>query len=238
MAVTLAYSITMIDFNTETAIALLDSTNEFPVDFDDAWQWLGYATKQKAEKKLKQNFEEGIDFLTKGLKSSTGGRPSELIALTVDCFKSLGMTAGTEQGKQIRKYFLECEKLAKQKPDALTELQILARTVARMAEQEQRVLEQERRASEQQKQLEEAQTRLTAIEAEQGRYFSPSGSKYTILGFAKKHGLEISLATSSEKGRKAASMCRTKGIDIERINDPRFGHVGLYPESVLIEVFR
>ena len=234
----------MIDFSTETAIALLNSGNDYPVDFDEAWQWLGYATKQKAEKKLKQNFEEGIDFnLNQTVKVQTEGarqvsRPYTEIMLTVDCFKSLGMTAGTEQGKQIRKYFLECEKVAKQKPDALTELQILARTVARMAEQEQKLLEQERRASEQQKQLEQAETRLTAIECEQGRYFSPSGNKYTVLGFANKHGLDISLATSSDKGRKAASMCRKRGIDIERINDPRFGSVGLYPESVLIEVFR
>ncbi len=234
----------MIDFSTETAIALLNSGNDYPVDLDEAWQWLGYATKQKAEKKLKQNFEEGIDYtliqMVKRVEGNNGGGSTRYnqIMLTVDCFKSLGMTAGTEQGKQIRKYFLECEKIAKQKPDALTELQILARTVARMAEQEQRVLEQEHRASEQQKLLEQAETRLTAIEAEQGRYFSPSGSKYTVLGFAKKQGLEISLATSSEKGRKAASMCRKRGIDIERINDPRFGSVGLYPESVLIEVFR
>ena len=131
---------TMTDFNKELAITLLNSVDDYPVDFDEAWQWLGYATKQKAEKKLKQNFEEGIDFLTKGLKSSTGGRPSELIVLTVDCFKSLGMMVGTEQGKQIRKYFIECEKIAKQKPDALTELEILARTVTLMAEQERRAL--------------------------------------------------------------------------------------------------
>lgn len=220
----------MTDFNKELAITLLNSVDDYPVDFNEAWQWLGYATKQKAEKKLKQNFEEGIDFLTKGLKSSTGGRPSELIVLTVDCFKSLGMTAGTEQGKQIRKYFLECEKIAKQKPDALTELEILARTVTRMAEQE-------RRALEQQKQLDQAETRLSAIEAEQGRYMSPGGNKYTVLGFALKQGLDISTVIAGQKGKKAASMCRDKGIEIERIYDPRFGRVGLYPESVLIEVF-
>lgn len=33
--------------------------------------------------------------------------------LTVDCFKSLGMMAGTEQGKKIRRYFLECERQLK-----------------------------------------------------------------------------------------------------------------------------
>lgn len=221
---------TMTDFNKELAITLLNSVDDYPVDFDEAWQWLGYATKQKAEKKLKQNFEEGIDFLTKGLKSSTGGRPSELIVLTVDCFKSLGMMVGTEQGKQIRKYFIECEKIAKQKPDALTELEILARTVTRMAEQERRALEQQR-------QLEQAETLLSAIEAEQGRYMSSGGNKYTVLGFALKQGLSISSAIAGQKGKKAASMCRDKGIEIERIYDPRFGRVGLYPESVLIEVF-
>lgn len=220
----------MTDFSKELAITLLNSVDDYPVDFDEAWQWLGYATKQKAEKKLKQNFEEGIDFLTKGLKSSTGGRPSELIVLTVDCFKSLGMMVGTEQGKQIRKYFIECEKIAKHKPDALTELEILARTVTRMAEQERRALEQQR-------QLEQAETRLSAIEAEQGRYMSPGGNKYTILGFAIKQGLQISAAIAWQKGKKAASLCRDKGIEIERIYDPRFGRVGLYPESVLIEVF-
>lgn len=220
----------MTDFSKELAITLLNSVDDYPVDFDEAWQWLGYATKQKAEKKLKQNFEEGIDFLTKGLKSSTGGRPSELIVLTVDCFKSLGMMVGTEQGKQIRKYFIECEKIAKHKPDALTELEILARTVTRMAEQERRALEQQR-------QLEQAETRLSAIEAEQGRYMSPGGNKYTILGFAIKQGLQIPAAIAGQKGKKAASLCRDKGIEIERIYDPRFGRVGLYPESVLIEVF-
>ena len=92
-----------MNFNRDLAIALLESTEEYPVDFDEAWQWLGYSTKQKAKSKLEENFEEGIDFLTKGLKSSTGGRPSDLIVLTIDCFKSMGMMAGTEKGKQIRR---------------------------------------------------------------------------------------------------------------------------------------
>lgn len=230
----------MTDFNKELALVLLNSSEEFPVDFDKAWQWLGYATKQKAQRKLEQHFEECVDFnLNQSVKVQTEGsrsvsRPYTQIMLTIDCFKSLGMMAGTEQGKQIRKYFLECEKLAKQKPeelDAVTEMEMIARTATRMAELQRKALEQE-------KQLKLAEARLTAIEAEQGRYMAPSGNKYTILGFAVKHGLEISSAIAGQKGKKAASLCRTKGIDIERIYDPRFGKVGLYPESVLIEVFK
>ncbi len=104
---------TNLTFSQELAIAFYSSKESHPIDLDDAWQWLGYSTKQKALQTIKNNFEEGQDFLTKRLKSSTGGRPSDLILLTVDCFKSLGMMAGTSQGKQIRKYFLECERLAK-----------------------------------------------------------------------------------------------------------------------------
>lgn len=236
----------MNNFSKELAITLLDSDQEFPVDFDNAWQWLGYATKQKAEKKLKQNFEEGVDFnLNQTVKVQTEGarqvsRPYTEIMLTVDCFKSLGMTAGTEQGKQIRKYFLECERIAKHKTnelDAISEMEMIARTATRLAELQRQALEQERRALEQQKQLDQAETRLSAIEAEQGRYMSPGGNKYTVLGFALKQGLSISSAIAGQKGKKAASLCRDKGIEIERIYDPRFGRVGLYPESVLIEVF-
>lgn len=102
-----------LTFNRELAIALYQSSEEFPVDFDDAWQWLGYSRKEKALQTMKNNFEEGLDFSTKGWKTSSGGRPSQLIVLTIDCFKSLGMMAGTEQGKAIRKYFLECERIAK-----------------------------------------------------------------------------------------------------------------------------
>jgi phage anti-repressor protein len=102
------------NFSKDTAIELLQQqkTVPFPVDFDQAWQWLEYSTKQKAEEALARcGFEEGVDFSTSGLKS-TGGRPAKDIKLTVDCFKSWGMMAGTEKGKEIRKYFLECERIA------------------------------------------------------------------------------------------------------------------------------
>lgn len=105
----------MSEFNITLAQEFVESTDPFPVDFDLAWQWIGYSTKQKALLTLKNNFEVNIDFLTKGLKTSTGGRPSELILLSIDCFKHFAMMANTEQGRRVRKYFLECEKVAKEK---------------------------------------------------------------------------------------------------------------------------
>lgn len=226
---------TNLAFNQELAIALYESSDDFPVDLDDAWQWLGYAKKQNAKDKLIRNFENDLDFrITQMRETKQDGSFShcyEKIELTIDCLKSLGMMAGTEQGKAIRKYFLECERVVKQRSQPMTTIQALAVMVNQMAEQERRIIEQEQ-------QLKLAESRLAAVEHEQGRYIAPSGNKYTVLGFAVKQGLEVSAKFASQKGRQASVLCRKREIDIEQIYDPRFGYVGLYPESVLIEVFK
>lgn len=102
-----------MDFNIELAQELLDSSDAFPVPLDRAWTWLGYSRKDKAVDTLKSYFEEGVDFSTDRGKSPTGGRPSDSYHLTTNCLKEFGMIAKTEKGKLIRKYFLECERLAK-----------------------------------------------------------------------------------------------------------------------------
>lgn len=98
-----------MDLTPEVVFSLVQSGNQFPIDLDDAWLWIGWTTKQQAKDLLLNSFVGELDFLRKGLKSSSGGRPSEWIVLTVDCFKSLAMMAGTARGKEVRKYFLECE---------------------------------------------------------------------------------------------------------------------------------
>lgn len=103
-----------MDFSIELAKSFLDSDEQFPVEFDNAWQWLGYTRKDSALDTLKSYFEEGLDFSGCNRKSSQGGRPSHSYCLTVDCFKQLGMLARTNQGKLVRQYFLECERVAKQ----------------------------------------------------------------------------------------------------------------------------
>ena len=101
------------EFSIELAKQLVESEEQFPVDLDQAFIWLGHSRKDSAVDILKSYFEEGIDF-RQTRKSNTGGRPSDSYYLTVNCLKELGMICKTEKGKQIRKYFLECEKVAKQ----------------------------------------------------------------------------------------------------------------------------
>lgn len=96
----------------------INSGDRFPVNFDDAWQWLGYSTKQAAKKKLSRNFDVNVDYSSKWMSVAhsnglTASR-AEVICLTVECFKELGMLAQTEQGKLVRKYYLECERIVKE----------------------------------------------------------------------------------------------------------------------------
>ena len=108
-----------MEFSHKLALDIVQSTEQFPVDFDAAWKWIGYSTKQKAKNKLANNFEIGFDYtITQMVKRVEGNRGGgsvrfESISLSIDCFKSLGMMAGTGQGKEVRRYFLECERIAK-----------------------------------------------------------------------------------------------------------------------------
>ncbi|MBD2535223.1 hypothetical protein H6G97_39765 [Nostoc flagelliforme FACHB-838] len=114
---------------------------------------------------------------------------------------------------------------------AMTQIQLLAAIAQQMAQQEQYLLEQ-------QQQQTQILARLKAVEVEQDRVNTPCGHKYSVVGFANLQGLEISVKEAGTKGRKASALCRKQGIEIERIHDPRFGKVGLYPESILVEVFK
>jgi phage anti-repressor protein len=90
----------------------LESTDPFPIDFDRAWQWLGYSTKGNAKRILDDQFASGLDFEVFIIsdKNPQGGRPTEKIKISVDCLKCLGMMAGTQKGKEVRQYFLGCER--------------------------------------------------------------------------------------------------------------------------------
>ena len=103
-------------FSLEIAQTLVSSVDQFPVDFDDAWKWLEYSRKDHGKRFLIANFIEGYDFLISGeLQSNVvSPKPLEKILLTVECLKRWGMMSGTSKCKEIRQYFLVCERQLKQ----------------------------------------------------------------------------------------------------------------------------
>jgi phage anti-repressor protein len=107
-----------LTFSHEQAVAIYNSGEEFPVDFDLAWVWLNYSNKSNAKRHfIGCNFAKGTDYgiFIKKEENSVAGRPTETIKLSIECLKVWAMMANTPQGRLVRHYFLECEKIAKQK---------------------------------------------------------------------------------------------------------------------------
>ena len=111
----------IVPFSKELAQKLFNSNEQFPVNFDLAWMWLEYSKRSNAKRTfLTLGFIEGIDFnllineevRLEGTRSIN--RNIETISLSCECFKMWGMMAGTPKGKEIRLYFLECERIAKE----------------------------------------------------------------------------------------------------------------------------
>lgn len=172
----------------------------------------------------------------------TNGIPDKAIAIILEYYAFYANRYCNPQARLVCRSFNTIgirawiqEKLGWIKPTTanettMTQIQLLAAIAQQMAEQEQRLIQQ-------QQQQAEILRRLKAVEVEQDRVNTPCGHKYSVVGFANLQGLEISAKEASAKGKKASALCRKQGIEIERIHDPRFGRVGLYPESILIEVF-
>jgi len=115
-----------MEFSHELALALYQSTEPFPADFEEAWRWIGYSTKQKAKDKLLNNFEAEVDYIVSlnqtVKRTGRGGQNREDIHLSIDCLKSFGMMAGTQKGKEIRRYFLKCEQVAQKAAEIIPAL--------------------------------------------------------------------------------------------------------------------
>ena len=84
---------------------------DFPVNVDKLVELKVYMYKRNLVNKLKEYFIEEKDFCFMSSKSKTGGRPSENIMLSVECFKSLCITAQNDFGKKTREYYITVEKI-------------------------------------------------------------------------------------------------------------------------------
>jgi phage anti-repressor protein len=105
-----------------TFVSIIKSEDRFPVSFNAAWRWIGYARKDNAVKALLNNFVENADFhlLRNKAEQVSGAKHVNEYRLTTDCFKSFCMMAGTEKGKEVRQYYLKLEK-AWNTPEAVEE---------------------------------------------------------------------------------------------------------------------
>lgn len=77
------------------------------------------------------------------------------------------------------------------------------------------------------------QMEIAGNSAELDRFRNGQGHWFTVMGYGKLKGVELSLPQASLFGRQATALCRQKNIIPEPVRDPRFGKVNSYPESIL-----
>uniref|UniRef100_A0A6C0ET93 MSV199 domain-containing protein n=1 Tax=viral metagenome TaxID=1070528 RepID=A0A6C0ET93_9ZZZZ len=92
-----------------------DKKNDFIIDLDNVWKWLGFNQKVKAKILLENHFILNKDY-TKSLshtgKQTThtkGGQNKELFMLNIDTFKKFCLKAGTKKADEVHEYYIKLE---------------------------------------------------------------------------------------------------------------------------------
>ncbi len=239
-------------FSIELATKIVSSQEEFPVDFNELWQWCGYSRKSKAKEKLTKHFERDLDYCTKKCNqpstNASGFVQVEILKLTLDAAKEFAMMAGTDQGKEVRKYFIAAEKKARELIQNLSPAELILKQAQMLVylehkqkqiEAEQKAIKLQQEEAEKERKLLSAQQesvmeRQSHVEAELERIDLPTGDYFTVMGYANYIGYHpLSSTEASKIGRKCSKYCRRQGITIEKVSDSRFGTVHSYPVEVL-----
>src|SRR5690606_17591080 len=120
---------------------------------------------------------------------------------------------------QARQYFIECEKKANSLMKAMSPAEMLLF-------QAQRLVDMEKEQDEMKKQIELINARTTT----RPDYF-------TVMGYSVYNKKSVGRDIAAVIGRKASTICKQRGLAVDKVSDPCFGLVGSYPTPVLDEVF-
>ena len=93
--------------------------NNFIVDLDEVFKWVGFSQKGHAKTLLLKHFILNLDYNINNnqdkplsqLRKRDGGLNKETINLTIRCFKKFCMLAGTKQSEKIYDYYIMMEEV-------------------------------------------------------------------------------------------------------------------------------
>jgi phage anti-repressor protein len=109
-----------------------DKNNDYIVDLDDVWRWLGFTQKINVIRLLEKHFTLDVDYkhilpqdaslnntivftdssqnnITPKPSEKWGGQNKQTYLLTIKCFKSLCMKAQTKKAAEIHEYYINLE---------------------------------------------------------------------------------------------------------------------------------
>lgn len=94
-----------------------DSKNDFVIDLDNIWQWLGFSQKVNAKMLLEKQFTIEKDYKKslllqqKQTNQTKGGHNKEIFMLNVETFKRFCLKAGTKKADEVHDYFIKLENI-------------------------------------------------------------------------------------------------------------------------------
>lgn len=139
--------------------------------------------------------------------------------LSIDAAKELSMVEGNEKGKEARRYFIACEKIALEKKASYSPAEHLLYSAQILLEQERRTKAIENKVN----QIEERT--ITDLKHS------------TVVAYVTRNKICLDLKRFSVIGGKASRLCKKRGLHISKVNDVRFGTVNVYPDEILDEIF-
>lgn len=88
---------------------LFFTKNDFVIDLDNVWKWLGFSRKDHCKRTLEKHFTKDIDYKValpnSEERKNEGGFNKEQVLLNIETFKSLCMLAGTENSNKHIDHF-------------------------------------------------------------------------------------------------------------------------------------
>lgn len=106
----------LVPASVKSAITSALQANEETFVLRDVYEWLGFSQYGHCKRAFDNcEFSEDLDFtrVSRIGKSGNWTRDIEEIQMTADCFKAFAMQVRTERGKQVRLYYIECERQLK-----------------------------------------------------------------------------------------------------------------------------
>ncbi len=97
-----------------------DKTNDYVIDLDNIWKWLGFTNKANSKILLLKYFKNNKDYKflldpsIKQKKEGRGGHNKEIIMLNIQTFKKFCLKAGTDKANEIHDYFIKLEEIVQE----------------------------------------------------------------------------------------------------------------------------
>jgi len=139
-----------------------DKKNDFVIDFDNVWKWLGFTRKDSAKKLLEKFFTKDIDYKVAlrqlAERKNEGGFNKETITLNINTFKKFSLKAGTKKADEVHDYYIKLEELLQETIDE--ESNELKLQLSNKEEEKLRIEEEKLRIEEEKNKIEEENKKL------------------------------------------------------------------------------